>query len=53
MIIKDQRNGKSNEQDRQQLAALLFKLGYTVRIIKTVEGKKSVIGVEAIGDDNN
>ena len=32
--IYQQRDGKVNEADRQQLAALLIKFGYTVRIGK-------------------
>ena len=51
MTIKPQRNGTANDQDRQQLATLLFKLGYTVRIAKISDGKKNIIGVEIIDDE--
>lgn len=40
MIIKDQKNGNLNETDRLELARLLVKAGYTVRVGKDkVPGK--------------
>jgi hypothetical protein len=42
--IYAQKNGSANEQDRLALAALLVKMGYTVRIgkEKRSEGKSTI-----------
>lgn len=48
MKITEQKNGKLNEQDRLQLATLLIKAGYVVKIGKEKPAGKntSVIYVE-------
>ena len=52
MLIENQKYGTLNDQDRQWLAELLFKAGYTVKKSKRTDGKRSVIGVEySIGGD--
>ena len=47
MKIYTQPNGKLTEQDRLQLATLLIKAGYTVRIHKEMINSKPVQVVEA------
>lgn len=47
MKIYAQPNGKLTEADRMQLATLLVKAGYTVKIGKETIGGKPVMVVEA------
>jgi hypothetical protein len=46
MRIFTQPNGKLTEADRIQLATLLIKAGYTVKITKAVMGGKGIRVVE-------
>lgn len=50
MKIHDQKNGRLVESERIELAKLLIKAGYTVRIGKDKQGSKTVAYVEAIPD---
>ena len=57
MRIYNQKNGKLNESDRQELLNLLGKAGYTVRLGKSKGGNKSnsanIHYVEFWGDDES
>lgn len=50
MRIHDQRFGRLTEQERIEIARLLIKAGYTVRLGKVKDGSKTVAYVEAVGD---
>ena len=50
MKITDQRNGRLVESERIELAKLLIKAGYTVRIGKEKQGSKAVAYIEATPD---
>lgn len=47
MIIHAQKGGSLNDQERLELAKLLIKAGYTVRIVAMKVGNTTVKGVEA------
>lgn len=51
MKIYIQPNGKLTESDRLQLATLLLKAGYAVKIEKETIGGKSMQVVEAEGNE--
>ena len=38
--------------DREQVAAVLFKNGYTVKLIKEKNGKRTVLAIEYWGEQN-
>lgn len=54
MKITEQKNGRWNEEDRLELAKILLKAGYTVRIGKEKPPGKStnVIYVEYLEDED-
>lgn len=45
MRIQDQKNGKLNEEDRLEIAKLLIKAGYTVKISREKKNSKSSVNV--------
>ena len=48
MKIKSLKSGALNAEDRLAIAALLIKAGYTVRIDKETQGKRTEYYVEAL-----
>lgn len=50
MRIQDQRFGRLVDAERIELARLLVKAGYTVRIVKEKQGSKTVVIIEATLD---
>lgn len=53
MKIKSLKTGALNEDDRLALAKLLVKAGYTVRIGKELQGKRSEYFVEALEENES
>ena len=53
MKIHDQRFGRLIDSERVELARLLIKAGYTVRIGKEKQGSKTVAYIEAMPDKEN
>lgn len=50
--MENQKIYVSNPADREQVAAILFKNGYTVRLGKEKQGKRTAMCVELWRDEN-